>query len=140
LLANGFWENCTLIDLLEHCPQADEIEPVYGDFVKGMADWHVESLHESRQMIFEENAKDGGSQVMKRYAGYFFERLFIVYRDVRDKRPTETLLAAYVRMLNPGNEELIEEAKGYRNKLLDVSNMVKIPGVTFLDEWKVGKL
>jgi hypothetical protein len=130
MLANCFWEDCTLIDLLQDAPEVDEVEQAYKVFLQGMADWHI---------VFMKDLHNQGSSSY-RYSGYFFERLFSVYRDRRDDRPTETLLLTYARMLNPGDEQTFQELKEYRNQLLDVENLIEAPYVTFLDSWRVGEL
>lgn len=130
LLADRFWEDCTLIDLLQDAPEVDEIEQAYRLFLQGIADWHI---------VFMKELRDQNSS-SKRYAGYFLEQTFTVYRDRRDNRPTETLLLTYARMLNPGDEQTLQELKEYRNKLLDVVNLMKAPHISFLDSWKVGEL
>ena len=60
----------------------------------------------------------------------------MIYADIRDSRPTETLLLTYARMLNGDNQSLLEDLKNYRNHLLNVDKMKTL--VTLPDEWRLG--
>jgi len=129
MLAPNFWEDCTLIDLLDKTPSVDEVEEVYQSFIKAIFDWYIIEL---------EAVKQSGSG--KRIAGYFLDELFIVYRDRRDNRPTETLLLSYARLLNSNDQNLLEELREYRNQLVDLKNLLKLPLRFFSPEWRVGEL
>ncbi len=120
MLADLFWEDCTLMDLLGNCPSDEEIEDVYRSFFQSILEWH---RREKKPNI-------------KR----FIEYLFLVYDDQRKKRPTETLLSYYIRLLNPDDEIMLQEVKKYRNDLLNVNELTKVPNLTFLKSWKIGDL
>ena len=152
MLDQCFWEDCTLIDLLKHLPSTKEIEEVYKDFFRAMVDWHLvveEQMKMPQQgktprVIFKnmvvENYLDGSPPLNSRPASYFIELLFMVYKDRVGARPTETLLLTYARMLNPNDEQLLQEVRDYRNWLLDIGNLVRACQLAFLDEWRVGEL
>lgn len=127
LLAGSIWEDCTLIGLLGSIPKANEIEQAYRIFIETMLHWHT----------CKENGKFliGSSQ-----AQYFLRELFLPYKDLHGNRPTETLVSTYTRELNKGNEQIVEEIKEYRNRLVNVRNLSNTPGINFLEEWKVGEL
>jgi len=65
MLDQCFWEDCTLIDLLEHLPSVNEIEQAYQDFSNAVLNWHL--VEEERLKV-----SLGDSLVLNlRPAGYF---------------------------------------------------------------------
>ncbi len=139
LLDGCFWEDCTLIGLLRHAPTTDEAEQTYRDFIAAMANWHRDFVRTMPRSLMLRDLK-GMSRPAKRDAGYFLELLFSIYRDISSNRPTETLLLTYARMLNPGDERFLQDIGEYRNQLVDVKNLVKIPDIIFPQEWHVGEI
>lgn len=119
LLANVFWEDCTLGQLIEHLPDVKEVEEAYRKFVGAVVDWHEKGAGPAR---------------------YFLEMLFMVVRDIKGQRPTETLLLTYGRMLSPLGGRLLEQIRKYRNKVVRVEELKRLRGLTFLEDWKVGEL
>jgi hypothetical protein len=60
----------------------------------------------------------------------------MIYEDMRDARPTETLLLTYARMLNGDNSALLKDLKKYRNDLLQVDKaktLLALPA-----DWRIG--
>lgn len=136
-MLDNLYEDCTLIDLLKHLPKTSDVEYAYQDFIKATVDCHIVEQKVKPPTVTLEDLQSGRAS---RCAGYFLELLFMVYQDQRDNRPTETLLLAYARMLNPTHQQLLEEVREYRNQLLDVEKLIKVPGITILDEWQAGEL
>lgn len=60
----------------------------------------------------------------------------MISEDLRDSRPSETLLLTYARMLNGDDQELLEQLREYRNDLLQVDKTKTL--VAFPDEWRIG--
>lgn len=121
LLDGPFWEDCTLMGLITGAPSALEIEQVYDEFVSSLFAWR----------------EVGGNP---RTADYFLQTLFRPYADRSGKLPTETLLLAYARMLNPDNPQFLDELRNYRNELSRVRSDQRYSQITFLQEWRVGEL
>lgn len=130
-LGSNHWEDCTLIDLISSLPEPQTVETVFVNFLEGIIEWRKIEDKAPRQSI-------GGNGTKKIYAHYFLQKLFIPYKDDKGTRPTETLYMTYARMLNPDDENFIELAKEYRNKLLDVTTLISYTSV--FDEWKPGEL
>lgn len=147
-MLENFWEDCTLIDLLKTLPTITDAEQAYREFMKGMLDWHAleQQQEPKRQKMIEEYfanlSKYPASQqrpdIPPVWAKYFFERLFWVFEDRRNDRPTETLLLTYARMLNPDDEELLSFLKDYRSGLLDTKSLPPI--IHLPEDWRVGEL
>lgn len=129
MLAPNFWEDCTLIDLLNDTPKIEDVEQLYQDFIKAILNLHI---------LEQETLRSFGS--VKRIAGYFLDELFIPYRDMRGQRPSETLLISYARMLNPDNPELLDKLRGYRNQLVDFQSITGLRGIFFPENWHAGEL
>jgi hypothetical protein len=83
----------------------DEPEQQYREFTKGILDWRVLEQQEEakRQKMLEEyltnltnvSACKGRPNILPIWAKYFLERLYWIFEDRRDNRPTETLLLTY---------------------------------------------
>ncbi len=74
----GFFEDCTLQDLLSGVPTASEVKSLYAQFLEAIGQW---------------NAKDGGR------AGHFLGLLLSRYRDSGGRFQTVTLLRRYALTL-----------------------------------------
>jgi hypothetical protein len=132
-LLDNYWEDCTLINLLESLPEEAKIEATFREFLEGIIKWR--KLEDKAPY----EKKNGVTiRTTKPYTNYFLMKLFVPYKDVKGSRPTETLYMTYARMLNQSDEELLQLAKEYRNELIEVEKLVSYTDV--LDEWKPGEL
>jgi hypothetical protein len=116
-----FWRDCPLRDLIGTTPSADEIEIVYGNFVRAVWDWR---------------AADMKSSVPER----FIRDLFMVYEDQGGNRPTETLVLSYARTLNPGDEELLGKLRSYRNGLLRLGDDPRFSKIIWPADSRIGEV
>jgi hypothetical protein len=150
MLAGYFWEDCTLLDLLSTVPEVEEIEKAYEGLIPAMLKWNTVEDRGSFQTVKipTDKAAPGTPvgddteiklySVRPRYAGYFLQMLFMVYEDRRDRRPTETLLSTYARMMNPDDEELLRSIREYRNQIIDLESVLSV--ITVLDDWCAGEI
>jgi len=127
-MLDRLWEDCTLMDLLENRPTTEEVEGVYRQFVSEVFSWYSE-YEPKRQDAVKEYLATLTLQDLPDHPrhdvppvgpAYFLEHVFMIYEDIRDSRPTETLLLTYARMLNGDNYALLADLKKYRNNLLTV--------------------
>ncbi len=126
------WEDCTLIRLLSSIPTSQEVEAAYKEFLQTMIEMSKIERQELPKRIEEmKRAREGHPHVTFSpfYAGSFLSDLFKPYRDIDDKRPTESLLLTYVRMLNPQNAELLNAIAKYRNKLIESNYLIELFGL-----------
>jgi hypothetical protein len=130
-MLDRLWEDCTLIDLLENRPTTDEVEDAYRLFISEVFSWHSE-YEPKRQDAVEKYLATLTLQDLPHHPrhdvppvgpGYFLEHVFMIYEDIRDSRPTETLLLTYARMLNGDNHAMLDDLKKYRNDLLGVDRV-----------------
>jgi hypothetical protein len=138
------WEDCTLMDLLENRPTTEEVEDVYRQFISEVFSWHNE-YEPKREDVLKSYLATLSLQDLPDHSrldvppvgpAYFLEQVFMIYEDIRDSRPTETLLLTYARMLNGDNQSLLEYLKNYRNDLLNVEKVKTL--VSLPDEWRMG--
>ena len=144
-MLDRLWEDCTLIDLLEDRPTLDEVEGVYHRFVSDVFSWYSE-YEPKRQNAVEKYLATVTLQDLPHHPrhdappvgpAYFLEHVFIIYEDIRDSRPTETLLLTYARMLNGNNRALLEDLRKYRNDLLRADKAKALLGLPL--EWRIGE-
>lgn len=143
-MLDHLWEDCTLIDRLAKRPTVTEVEDAYRQFISGVFSWYAE-YEPPRQEAIQKylstlTLKDLPNHPRHDVAAvgpaYFLEHLFMIYEDLRDSRPSETLLLTYARMLNGNDHELLEQLREYRNDLLQVDKTKTL--VAFPDEWRIG--
>jgi hypothetical protein len=147
MLDDCYWEDCTLIDLLEQAQNVDEVEEAYQALVRAIQKWHLTEEKPAAsghiqvpKIIFKNWVIENPSPLNFRLASYFIQMLFMVYKDLEGKRPTETLLLTYARMLNHDDQQLVLAVREYRNHLLDVDKLIRISHITLPDEWRIGEL
>lgn len=151
LLDDNFWNDCVLIDLLKHIPAVDEVEKIYKKFIHVMLDWYEFEQQQwtppppppplsmkKNKEILGDRTNTFSPPVDPFCAISFLNGLFCVYEDLRDHRPTETLLMTYARMLNPSNDERLQSIREYRNQILGLEEFVSI--VYIPREWRAGEL
>lgn len=68
----------------------------------------------------------------------FLEDVFHGYADVRDNRPTETLLLTYARMLQGANGSVLNGIREYRNQVLRLEQILPLLGLPA--KWRPGEL
>lgn len=132
-MLSSHWDDCTLIDLLKIAPTVDETEQSYQEFIEAVTAIAVEENEEIDKGI--DLSKPPSRQF---FARTFLAEIFMVYEDIRDDRPTETLLLTYARMLNPGNTTLLDHLKEYRNLLVKLEKNKSIFWVP--EEFHAGEL
>jgi len=139
-MLDDLWNDCELIDLLKQFPRITKIEQIYKDFIEAMLDWHeIEQNKPNRTIPLEDIDNGRYKPSPNKISGFFLSSLFRIYEDDKN-RPTESLFLSYARMLKPNNPEILRELMDYRNQLLDVETLKEIPGISFLEEWKVGQV
>jgi len=101
--------------------------------------WKWRSV-EKKSRFVNEMWKGRSVKKKSQIANYFIQTLFMVYKDRRGNRPTETLLLTYARMLNPNSTQLIDDLLNYRNKMLRIENDLPYSEITFPTEWQFGNV
>ena len=143
-MLDRLWEDCTLMDLLKNRPTTEEIEDAYRQFMSEVFNWHSEYEPKRQDAVkkylatltLQDLPDHPRRDVPPVGPAYFLDHVFMIYEDIRDSRPTETLLLTYARMLNGDNEALLEDLKTYRNDLLQVDRVKAL--VEFPAEWRMG--
>jgi hypothetical protein len=133
-----------LIDLLENRPTTEEVEDVYRQFISEVFSWHNEYEPKREDAVkkylatvsLQDLPDHPRHDVPPVGPAYFLEHVFMIYEDLRNSRPTETLLLTYARMLNGDNQSLLEDLKNYRNGLLKVDKMKTL--IALPDGWRMG--
>lgn len=145
-MLDHLWEDCTLMDLLENRPTTEEVEGVYSQLISEVFSWHTEYEPKRQDAIkryfatltLQDLPDHPRHDVPPVGPAYFLEHVFMIYEDIRNSRPTETLLLTYARMLNGDNQSLLEDLKNYRNDLLKVDSVKSL--VALPAEWRIGEV
>lgn len=119
-----FWEDCSLLDLLQDIPNVDEVETAYKEFIQAMLKLYLEEQEKWKNLpppppLTTKRLRPVDKPVQPFYSTSFLEGLFDAYRDIRNNRLTETLLLSYARMLNPDNLEIVDSIKVYQRQLFN---------------------
>lgn len=136
MLAN-YWEDCTLINLLDSVPSSQEVEAAYKKFLQQMLEWskvEQEEMPERIEAVTKALRGEPHNEVNPICAGNFLYDLFKPYQDMYGVRPTESLLLTYARMLNPKDEVLLRSIVIYRNSLIESQNLMKL--VRLQSDWR----
>lgn len=143
-MLDHLWEDCTLIDRLDKRPTVTEVEDAYRQFISDVFGWYKQYEPPRREAIKKYlstlTLADLPSHPRHNVApvgpAYFLEQLFMIYEDVKESRPVETLLLTYARMLNGNDHDLLDHLRMYRNDLLQVDKTKTL--IAFQDDWQVG--
>lgn len=100
LLDGPYWEDCTLIELMEMAPTWQKIELSYKNFAAGISEWR---------------SRDKRSHT----ALEFIHTLFRPFNVRGGTRPSESILLMYARMLG-GDDQSIAGLAAYRNELVGI--------------------
>jgi len=139
-MLENYWEDCTLIKLLGFVPTDQEVEAAYKYFISSMLDWAIleqSEMPQRAEALIKELRGEPHKIIKPVCAGNFIYDLFKPYYDNLGKRPTESLLLTYARMLNPKDEKLLQSLVNYRNNLIDSKNLAM--RVHLQEDWRTNE-
>jgi hypothetical protein len=138
------WEDCPLMDLLRQMPGTDEIEEAYTSFARTMRTWAGE-IEKGRRSDDDDFAHAQWSEDLggktRNGPSHFLYFLFRKFKDRAQRRPTESLLLSYGRLLiGRDDETLLRKLREYRNAILEIDEWRGKPGLTYFDAKRAGSL
>ncbi|KAB0671697.1 hypothetical protein F6V30_03720 [Oryzomonas sagensis] len=137
------WGDCTLIDLLKEVPNTTDIMAVYEQFIAEVFQYQAIEISDQKKILeaLNKNPREFSSILGKgdqKWADYFVQLQFWPFADKGSKRPTETLLITYARMLNPNNDQILSDLRKFRNNFLQIEKIV--PLMNLNPSWRVGEI
>jgi len=110
MLDGGFWEDCTLSQLLCGVPSAQDVSGAYCQLIRRMRELAIgESRGDLRWPVWSD-----------RVAMEFLNLLRKEYADRREARPTEGVFLTYARMLKGDDREAVRRAEEWWRRWLKV--------------------